>query len=98
MEDAGAAAITMESLFEEQIDLQAFGPAQLPRADDVHVGRGDELLPEGRRLQPRAGWLPGHIRQAKEAVDVPVIGSLNGVTPGGWTRYARLIEEAGATR
>jgi len=96
MEDAGAAAVTMYSLFEEQINIEALSQhlaveqsafmsaeatAYFPKADD-YVGGPDSYLEQ--------------IRKAKEAVDVPVIGNLNGVTTGGWTRYAKLIEEAGA--
>lgn len=79
LEDAGAAAIVMYSLFEEQIIAEA--PSYFPEAASDNVGPEQylELL-----------------RSAKEAVDVPVIGSLNGVSPGGWTTYASLIEEAGA--
>ena len=70
LEDAGAAAITMYSLFEEQIDMEALA---------LH-----HFIEQST------------IREAKAAVDVPVIGSLNGVTPGGWVDYAAKIEEAGA--
>ena len=75
LEDAGASAIVMHSLFEEQINVEAY-----------------EL---DRWLDPNEGYVE-HIRKAKRAVRIPVIGSLNGVSTGGWIRYAKLIEEAGA--
>lgn len=96
LEDAGAAAITMYSLFEEQImgeshlvdhyltyGTQSFAEAldYFPEMDSYNVGPEAYL---------------NLIRQAKEAVDVPVIGSLNGVSPGGWIEYATRIQEAGA--
>lgn len=96
MEDAGAGAVVLHSMFEEQIhqdqlDLHhhlqygthSFAEAltYFPEPDIFHVG------PEG--------YL-NHIQQAKEMVDIPIIASLNGSTPGGWIEYARQIEQAGA--
>ncbi len=96
MEDAGAAAVVLYSLFEEQIVGEAL-------ALDHHLSFGAESFAEALtwfpepaefRLGPE-GYLE-HIRRAKAAVDIPVIASLNGSSPGGWTSYARSIEEAGA--
>lgn len=96
LEDNGAAAIVVYSLFEEQISHDAnelehymsYGAesyaealSYFPSVDDYNLGP-DEYLK--------------HISRLKEAVEVPVIGSLNGVSAGGWLRYAKLIEEAGA--
>ncbi|NLC55489.1 MAG: dihydroorotate dehydrogenase-like protein [Armatimonadetes bacterium] len=96
LEDAGAGAVVMASLFEEQIDLESqqldhfltYGTESyaealtyFPEAASYHVGPDDYLET---------------IRKAKEAVAIPVIASLNGVSSGGWTRYARLMEQAGA--
>ena len=95
LEDAGAAAIVMHSLFEEQIAAEEQAA--------VHVaGHGDSF---GEALS----YLPGpppfalgpdryleQLRRIGEAVAVPVIASLNGATPGGWLEYARLLEQAGA--
>lgn len=96
MEDAGAAAVVLHSLFEEQIKLESF---ELDR----HLGAGTESFAESLSYLPDLahynlgpeGYLE-HLRQAKEAVRIPVIGSLNGISPGGWVRYAREIEQAGA--
>lgn len=96
LEDAGAAAITMHSLFEEQIatdreamwdqfDAHAHTNAEagtyFPRQDEYALGP-DQYLEQIRRI--------------KEAVAVPVIASLNGVTGDGWTNYARAMQQAGA--
>lgn len=96
LEDAGAAAITLYSLFEEQIQIEAL-------AQHHFLEHGTESFAEALSYFPSAGDYnrgpEGYlelIAQAKQAVDVPVIASLNGVTTGGWTRYAKLIEEAGA--
>ncbi len=96
LEDAGAAAIVMNSLFEEQIvheQMSAYLAGELASEGDAAalVG-GAEPLPFGGRPQE---YLE-HLRQVRQAVALPIIGSLNGSTPGGWLEYARLIEEAGA--
>jgi dihydroorotate dehydrogenase (fumarate) len=96
MEDAGAAAIVMQSLFEEQITLESLALEQ-------NLAVGEESQSEAASYFPELpdygigpdGYLE-HIRSAKASLAIPVIGSLNGVSPGGWTRYAKLIEEAGA--
>lgn len=96
MEDAGAAAVTMYSLFEEQIHIEAL-------SQHLAVEQSAFMSAEATAYFPKAGdYFSGpdgyleQIRKAKEAVSIPIIGSLNGVTTGGWTRYAKLIEEAGA--
>jgi dihydroorotate dehydrogenase (fumarate) len=96
MEDVGLAAIVMHSLFEEQIDREAL---ELDR----HLSNTSDVYAESLSYFPDMtsynigpdGYLE-QLRRAKEAVDVPVIGSLNGTSMGGWIRYAKLIEEAGA--
>ncbi len=96
MEDAGASAVVLHSLFEEQLLREKFelhhhmeyGTESFPEAltyfpepDEFHVG--PELYLE-------------HIRQSKESVDIPIIGSLNGYSTGGWIEYARSMQQAGA--
>ncbi len=96
MEDAGASAIVMYSLFEEQITHQSH---QL----DHYLSYGAESFAEALNYFPDMqqyhigpeGYL-NLIQQAKAATDIPIIGSLNGVSTGGWIEYARKIEEAGA--
>jgi len=96
LEDAGAAAVVMHSLFEEQIEHES-------RVLDHYLSYGSESFAEALSYYPeqqRFNLGPQEylelIRNAKQALGIPVIGSLNAVSPGGWTRYARLIEEAGA--
>ncbi|HEX6044631.1 MAG TPA: dihydroorotate dehydrogenase-like protein [Pyrinomonadaceae bacterium] len=96
LEDAGAAAVVMYSLFEEQIGFDSYYV-------DYHLTQGIDSYAESISYFPDMqsynvgpdGYL-NLIRRAKEAVDIPVIGSLNGASVGGWTDYATLIEEAGA--
>jgi len=90
LEDAGAGAIVMHSLFEEQIALER--PAGAPRAEAPATP--DYPGPEAFPLDPE-GYL-NRIRLIKETVGIPVFASLNGTTPAWWLEYARLIEEAGA--
>ena len=96
MEDAGASAIVFHSLFEEQLR-----PANHPTRCDSGSGSEFSLEAPGNysdepdfKVDPDA--YVNHIAKAKEAVRIPIIGSLNGSTFGGWQRYARLIEQAGA--
>jgi len=96
MEDAGAAAVVLHSLFEEQIVLES---RQLDEGLSAHTESFAESL---SYLPDKAHYALGpeeyveHVRKAKAAVDIPVIASLNGVTPGAWIRYAKLMEQAGA--
>src|SRR5437879_3484047 len=95
-EDAGASAVVLNSLFEEQIRLESLEP-------DYHLSAHTESFAESLSYFPAAsdfhlgpeGYLE-HIRNAKAAVDIPIIASLNGATMGGWTSYARQIQQAGA--
>jgi dihydroorotate dehydrogenase (fumarate) len=96
MEDAGAAAVVMYSLFEEQITLES---QQL----DHYLSYGTESFAEALSYFPDMETYKvgpddylNRIRRAKQAVGIPIIGSLNGVSTGGWIEYARQIEEAGA--
>ena len=96
LEDAGAAAIVLRSLFEEQI-------AREQMAEHLNLDSHAESFAEATSYfpSPHAFALGPfqyleHLRRCKEAVHVPVIASLNGVTPGGWLEYARLMEQAGA--
>jgi len=96
MEDAGAAAVTMYSLFEEQIDLEALAQHDFLERTVFMSAEATSYFPKAADYNRGPDGYLELIRQAKESVSVPIIGSLNGVTTGGWTRYARLIEQAGA--
>jgi dihydroorotate dehydrogenase (fumarate) len=115
MEEAGAGAVVLHSLFEEQIIAES-------EALNRGLSAGTESYPESLSYLPEVtryrhapnfgvssatpdmsrynrgpeGYLE-HIRKAKEAVQIPVIASLNATSPGGWIKYARKIEEAGAS-
>jgi dihydroorotate dehydrogenase (fumarate) len=96
MEEAGAAAVVLHSLFEEQIEHMS---EQL----DYFLNLGEGTSAEAAHYYPDLskynlgpeGYLE-HIRKVKEAVSIPVIASLNGATTGGWVEYAKKMEEAGA--
>ncbi|OLP17847.1 dihydroorotate dehydrogenase [Leptolyngbya sp. 'hensonii'] len=96
MEDAGAAAVVLHSLFEEQIEQD-----ELDLHHHLHHGTESfaealTYFPEPEIFHVGPALYLEHIRQAKQAVDIPIIASLNGSTMGGWTDYARQIEQAGA--
>jgi len=96
MEDAGAGAVVLYSLFEEQINLESQQLDHFLNYGSDSYGEALSYFPEvdSYRMGPD-GYLD-HIRAAKEAVDIPIIASLNGVSSGGWTEYAKNIEAAGA--
>jgi len=96
LEEAGVAAIVMYSLFEEQINQESL---EL----DHYLSRGTDSYPEALSYLPDGGMYGvspekylNQVGGLKKAVNIPVIGSLNGVSRGGWTNYARKIQEAGA--
>jgi dihydroorotate dehydrogenase (fumarate) len=96
LEDAGAAAIVMYSLFEEQITHES-------HELDHYLERGTHSYAESLSYFPdldtyNMGPEPylEHLYKVKQAVDIPVIGSLNGISAGGWVDYAQRIEQAGA--
>lgn len=96
LEQAGVGAIVMYSLFEEQIIHESL---EL----DHFLNRGADMSAEATSSLPDTGMYsigPGkyldHLNAVKQTVTVPVIASLNGVSSGGWTRYARYMQEAGA--
>jgi dihydroorotate dehydrogenase (fumarate) len=93
LEDAGAAAAVMHSLFEEQIDRPDGTPDyRLP--NPARTAEVPAYFPDGYNLDPDA-YLD-LIAAAKAAVDIPIFASLNGISPRGWIRYAQHIEQAGA--
>jgi dihydroorotate dehydrogenase (fumarate) len=96
LEDAGAAAVVLPSLFEEQIEHDSF---------QIHTAleHGVESFPEALSYLPEvASYNTGPesyldlVARARRGLGIPVIASLNGTSAGGWTMYARLLEEAGA--
>jgi dihydroorotate dehydrogenase (fumarate) len=96
LEEAGAAALVMYSLFEEQVTLES-------RQLDHYLERGTHAYPEALNYFPDMTYynlgVPAyiaHLERVKKAVNIPVFGSLNGVSSGGWLDYARQMEQAGA--
>jgi dihydroorotate dehydrogenase (fumarate) len=96
LEDAGAAAIVLRSLFEEQIVREQLGAARhawgLPESHEA-----SSWLPDSDVFALGPDEYLEHLRRVRGAVGVPVIASLNGSTRGGWTRYAALMQQAGAS-
>lgn len=96
LEDAGAAAVVLYSLFEEQLRQEEVDI-------EYHLNQGTHSFAESLTFFPQPsefitgpeGYLE-HIRRAKSAAHIPIIASLNGSTMGGWTKFAREIERAGA--
>jgi dihydroorotate dehydrogenase (fumarate) len=96
MADAGAAAITLYSLFEEQIDREALLTDYILEDQKDRYAEMTDFFPEPKTFRRDETAYLELIHNAKRAVDIPIIASLNGYSEGGWTRYARLFEEAGA--
>lgn len=96
LQDAGASAIVMHSLFEEQIDREM-------KAEYAHLHRHEDVFAEAAGFFPESDTYAlgpqeylEHIRRVKEACRIPVIASLNATQLGGWVEYANLIQQAGA--
>ncbi len=97
LEEAGAAAVVLPSLFEEQIEHEAMAVHEsLEQGVAAYAEAAGGYLPEMEDYNTGPSSYLELIGQAKEALSIPVIGSLNGVSLGGWTLYAKLFEEAGA--
>ena len=96
LEDAGAAAIVLPSLFEETILAEEEQMARF--LDDQSIGHGeaDSFRPVPARFQGAEETYLNRLRQLKEALAIPVIASLNGATDGGWLSHAAALAEAGA--
>ena len=96
LEDAGAAAIVMHSLFEEQIEREHARTVQDVESNVNAFAEASSFFPQASEFRLGPHEYLEQLRRIKAAVSLPVIASLNGVTATGWLEYARLIEEAGA--
>ncbi len=96
LEDAGAAAIVLYSLFEEQISFEAEELSHFLSHGTESFAEALSYFPQPQEFNLGPVEYLEHIRKVKQAVSIPVIASLNGVTSGGWTDYAKKIEQAGA--
>ena len=97
LEAAGAAAVVLPSLFEEQIEHEENEVHQLLEyGAETYAEHASGFLPEMQDYNTGPQRYLDLVANAKEALGIPVIGSLNGASPGGWTEYARMIQDAGA--
>jgi len=96
LEDAGAAAIVMHSLFEEQITREEQGADRFVHGLEGAHAEAQSYFPDASIFALGPDAYLEQLRRIREAVRVPVIASLNGATQGGWLRYAQLMESAGA--
>jgi dihydroorotate dehydrogenase (fumarate) len=94
--DAGVGAIVLHSLFEEQLREEAELNARLADAGTESFAESLSYFPETAEEDNGPRRHLSLLERAAAAVDVPVIASLNGVTPEGWTQYARALQDAGA--
>lgn len=96
LEEAGASAVVMSSLFEEQIIHASLEIDYLLSHGAESFAEALSYLPDTGRYSIGPEQYLEHVSRLKRSVGIPVIGSLNGVSKGGWVHYAKLIEEAGA--
>jgi dihydroorotate dehydrogenase (fumarate) len=96
LEDAGSSAIVMYSLFEEQIVTEEIATSRYVESPAESFAEAVTYFPAAAKLAMGVDDYLEQIRHIKQAVKIPVVGSLNGVTPGGWLDHAKEIEQAGA--
>jgi dihydroorotate dehydrogenase (fumarate) len=94
--DAGVGAVVLYSLFEEQLQRESSENARLVDAGAESFAESLSYFPDAAEDDPGPRRYLSLLERATAAADVPVIGSLNGVTPGGWAEYSRAIQDAGA--
>jgi dihydroorotate dehydrogenase (fumarate) len=95
-EDAGASAVVLYSLFEEQLMLERYELDHHLTAGTESFSESLTYFPEPREFRLGPEEYLEHIRKARESVEIPIIASLNGASVGGWTSFAKQIEQAGA--
>jgi dihydroorotate dehydrogenase (fumarate) len=96
LEDAGVAAVVLPSLFEEQVVHDELSTTELFNMGDGSNPEATSYFPDLQGFETVADRYVRHVEDARRALGIPVIASLNGVSPGGWARYARLLQDAGA--
>lgn len=96
LEDAGAAAVVMYSLFEEQIEQESQALHHFLDYGSHSYAEALDYFPHPSAFNTGPQEYLELIRQARASLEIPLIASLNGVSSGGWTKYARLMEQAGA--
>ncbi len=96
LEDSGAAAVVLQSLFEEQIELESDElDRDIERAAEIGAESTSHFPELGGRVMGPDAYL-AHIAKCKQAVKIPIIASLNGTSLGGWLSYAKQMAQAGA--
>lgn len=96
MEDAGAAAVTLFSLFEEQIEHEMALLGEMLDMGADSFAEASRYLPEPEKYHRGPDEYLALVSDAKQSLEIPVIASLNGFSSGGWVEYAKQIEQAGA--
>ncbi len=96
LEDAGAPMIVMHSLFEEQIVGEQLATVEAMDEPSESYGEATSYWPASTEFRLGPDEYLDQVRKIREAVSVPVVASLNGITNSGWLEYAKLIEQAGA--
>jgi dihydroorotate dehydrogenase (fumarate) len=96
LEDAGASAIIMYSLFEEALTAETENTARFLSHQDTGFAEAGSFLPDFHDYEHGLEVYLNNLQHLKKALDIPVIASLNGVTPGGWIDHSRELEQAGA--
>ena len=96
LEDAGAPAVVLYSLFEEQVAIETGEFSDMLQSGQLSTAEISAYFPEKNDYPRDPNAYVEHVRKAKEALDIPIIASMNGTSKGGWLKYARMIAEAGA--
>jgi len=96
LEDAGASAIVMSSLFEEKIVAEQANMDRFFFGQEIGYAEADSFHPVPDHIKTYQEQYVEHLLDLKRSLNIPVIASLNGTTPGGWIEYAHILQEAGA--
>ncbi len=96
LEDAGASAVVLYSLFEEQIEQQDSSLAYFTEYGTDSFAESLSFFPDAHEFKAGPDEYLENVRKIKAGVDIPIFASLNGNTPGGWMEYAKKMEQAGA--
>ena len=96
LEDAGASAIVLASLFEEKIEAEQENMERFFYGQEIGYGEADSFHPVPYQILTYQEQYLEHLQKMKDALQIPVIASLNGTTVGGWIEYGQALEQAGA--
>jgi dihydroorotate dehydrogenase (fumarate) len=96
LEDAGAAAVVLYSLFEEQVAIETGEFSDLLQSGKLSPAEVSAYFPQRNEYPRDPEAYVEHLRKAKEALGIPIFASMNGTSKGGWLKYAEMISQAGA--